>query len=129
MDYSASYQPTLPPEAGIGLLAIFGLIPLLIFLTIYVYFAVCLMVIARKTATANSWFAWVPILNMILILQIAKKPLWWLILFLIPLANIVIGILVWMEIAKARNKPDWVGVLTIVPVIGFFIPAYLAFSD
>jgi hypothetical protein len=87
------------------------------------------MVIANKTNTANSWFAWIPILNVFLLLMIAKKPLWWFILFLIPIVNIVIGILVWMAIAEARGKPSWMGILMIIPFVNLIIPGILAFTE
>ena len=98
-------------------------------LVLYVYHALALQTIATKTNTENPWFAWIPILNIILMLNIAKKPIWWILLFLIPLANIVIAIIVWMGIAEARNKPNWWGILLIVPVVNLIVPAYLARSD
>jgi hypothetical protein len=107
----------------------FFLIFCIFFLVIYVYHALALQTIATKTNTENPWFAWIPILNIILMLNIAKKPIWWIILFLIPLVNIVIIIIVWMGIAEARNKPNWWGILLIVPVVNLIVPAYLAWSD
>jgi hypothetical protein len=73
--------------------------------------------------------AWIPIVSIILMLNIAQKPLWWIILMLIPLVNIVIAIVVWMAIAEARGKPSWWGILLIVPVVGIIVPGYLAFSE
>jgi len=98
-------------------------------LVLYVYHALALQTIATKTNTENPWFAWIPILNIILMLNIAKKPIWWILLFLIPLANIVIAIIVWMGIAEARNKPNWWGILMIVPAVNIVVPGYLAWSD
>lgn len=98
-------------------------------LGMYVYVALAIYTIAQKTNTENAWLAWIPILNILLILNIAKKPLWWLVLFLIPLVNIVIAVLVWMGVAEARNKPGWWGILMIVPVVGLIVPGYLAWSD
>ncbi|HUL16236.1 MAG TPA: DUF5684 domain-containing protein [Terriglobales bacterium] len=95
----------------------------------YVYFSLALQTIANKTNTENAWLAWIPIANIILMLNIARKPIWWIILLLIPLVNIVIAILVWMGIAEARNKPSWWGVLMIVPVLNLIVPGYLAWSD
>jgi len=96
---------------------------------VYVYIGLALQTIAKKTNTENAWWAWVPILQVILMLNIAKKPIWWIILCFIPLVNIVIGIIVWMAIAEARNKPSWWGILLIVPVVGIIVPGYLAWSD
>jgi hypothetical protein len=87
--------------AAMGAMMVFFVIFALAF---YVYFALCLQ-------------------------TIAKKPLWWIILCLIPLVNIIIFIIVWMAIAEARGKPNWWGILLIVPVVGIIVPGYLAFSD
>lgn len=62
-------------------------------------------------------------------LGVAKKPMWWFLLFLIPLVNIVIAIMVWMAVAEARGKPNWWGVLMIVPLVNLVVPGYLAWAD
>lgn len=96
---------------------------------LYVYTALALQTIAQKTNTENAWLAWIPIANIFLMLMVAKKPLWWFILFLIPLVGIVMYVLVWMGIAEARQKPNWWGILTIVPVANLIVPGYLAWAD
>jgi hypothetical protein len=125
------YNGDIPPEAaGLGL-AIFGgilLFILILVLVIYIYMAICLQKIAKKTNEENAWFAWIPILNIILMVNIAKKPTWWIIMFFIPLVNIIFSILVWMEISKKLGKPEWLGVLMIVPLANLVVPGYLAFS-
>jgi hypothetical protein len=100
----------------------------LFWLIVYIWMAICLMNIAKKTNTPNAWLAWIPFANLYLMCVIAGKPGWWLILLLIPFLNIIIGIIVWMGIAKARGKPDWIGILMIIPFVNLIIPGYLAFS-
>jgi dolichyl-phosphate-mannose--protein O-mannosyl transferase len=102
---------------------------LIIGLAFYVYVALALQTIAQKTNTENAWFAWIPIANIILGLTIAKKPIWWIVLFLIPFVGIVMAVLMWMGIAEARNKPSWWGIMVIVPVMNLIMPGYLAWSD
>lgn len=114
------------PAAFMGGMLLVGLACLGVF---YVYLALALQTIATKTNTENPWLAWIPIVNIILMLNIAKKPIWWFILFFIPLVSIVMAIIVWMGIAEARNKPNWWGILLIVPVVGLIVPGYLAWSD
>lgn len=109
---------------GVMLLFVVGFV-----LAAYVYMALALQTIADKTGTANSWLAWIPIANIFLILGVAKKPMWWFILFLVPLVNIVIAILVWMSVAEARGKPNWWGILMIVPLANLVVPGYLAWAD
>lgn len=115
--------------AGLAILGGFMLFFLLIFVAVYIFMAICLMKIAKKTNTENAWFAWIPILNIILMVQCAKKPIWWIILFFIPFVNIVAAIMVWMAISKNVGKPEWLGILMILPVANIVIPGYLAFSD
>jgi|SRR5208283_3962594 len=95
----------------------------------YVYTSLALQTIAQKTNTENPWLAWIPIINIVLMLNIAKKPVWWILLLLIPVVNIVIAVIIWMAIAEARNKPNWWGILAIVPFVNLIVPGYLAWSD
>jgi len=115
-------------KVPIAFLGGFFLVALIFAAVGYVYIALALQTIATKTNTENAWLAWIPIVNLVLMLNIAKKPIWWFILLLIPLVNIVMIILVWMGIAEARNKPNWWGILMIVPVVNIIVPGYLAWS-
>ena len=115
----------LPALLGAGFLGFF----LIILLAVYVYTALALQTIAQKTNTENGWLAWIPIANVILMLNIARKPIWWIVLCLIPLVSIVMFILIWMGIAEARNKPNWWGIMVIVPFMNIIMPGYLAWSD
>ncbi len=115
--------------AALGVLAGMMFFFLIVGAVLYVYTALALQTIAKKTNTENAWWAWIPILNALLILNVAKKPLWWIILLLIPLVNIVIAIIVWMGVAEARGKPNWWGILLIVPLFGLVVPGYLAWSN
>jgi hypothetical protein len=118
-------NPMAAAGLGIGLIMVF----LIIGAAAYVYMSLALQTIADKTKTENSWLAWIPIANLVLMLNIAKKPMWWLILFLVPVVNFVILIMVWMAVAEARGKPSWWGILTIVPVANLVVPGVLAWSD
>jgi hypothetical protein len=115
--------------AGAIFAGAFLVFALAIALVVYIYIALALQTIAAKTGTPNAWLAWIPIVNIFLMLSIAKKPAWWFLLFLIPLVNLIICIIVWMGVAKARNKPDWLGILMIVPLANIVIPGYLAWAD
>jgi hypothetical protein len=123
--FAQSRDPQISPFLTGGILLFF----LVVGLGVYIYMALALQTIATKTGTENPWLAWIPIANIILMLMVAKKPLWWLLLFFIPLVNIVMAILVWMAVAEARGKPNWWGILMIVPLVNFIVPGYLAWSD
>ncbi len=102
---------------------------LILYILIYICFAYTLMIIANKTNTENSWYAWIPIVNLYLMCKIADKPGWWTILFFIPLVNFVIFIIIGMKIAEKRGKPSWLGILYVFPLLGLIVQGYLAFSD
>jgi hypothetical protein len=122
---SSSSDGTMPALFAGGMLLFF----LVFAAACYVYVALALSTIATKTNTENPWLAWIPIANVVLMLNIAKKPIWWIILFFIPIVSIVIAIIVWMGVAEARGKPNWWGILLIVPVVGLIVPGYLAWAD
>ncbi|MBN1676015.1 MAG: zinc-ribbon domain-containing protein [Kiritimatiellae bacterium] len=92
----------------------------------YVYTAVCLMVIARKSGTPNGWLAWIPIANLVLMCHIARQSAGLIVLALIPCTMPVFFFIVWAGIAKARGKPGWTVLLFLVPVVGFLLPIYYA---
>lgn len=64
-----------------------------------------------------GWAAIIPIYNVIVMLQIAKKPWWYLLLMLVPIVNFVIGIITTIAFVKAYGKDTAFAVLTI-----FFAP-------
>ena len=109
------------------IVAIMGVLWLLI-LVGYVYTAICWMMIAKRTNTENGWFAFIPILNMILMLQIAKRPLWWIILMLIPIVNLVATIIVYIDVLKVLKRPTWWVILQFIPIVNFVFLGIMAWG-
>ncbi|MFC2049743.1 hypothetical protein ACFLTN_00975 [Chloroflexota bacterium] len=150
-----------------GLHGLFLSASYIIEVAVYVWFALCLHIIAKKTDTRHPWLAWIPIANFYLMCKVAGKPGWWTVLLCLPLifavpvsfASIMLifwamageipawvmplfvveiflvllswalFIIIWMGIAKARNKPSWLGILMIIPIANLVISGILAFSD
>ncbi len=114
-----------------GMMAMIGafFVVFLLFVTaFYIFFSICLQTIAKKTNTENAWLAWIPVANIFLMASIAKKPVIWAILCLIPIINIVAFIFLGIGIAEARGKESWLGILMIIPGINLVVLGYLAFS-
>ena len=99
---------------------------------VLVYLAVIAVVIIGMwkvfvKAGKPGWAAIVPIYNIIVLLEIVGKPLWWILLMFIPFVNIVIAIIVLLELAKAFGKGVGFAVgLLLLPVV--FYPI-LGFGD
>ena len=57
-----------------------------------------------QKANQPGWAAIIPIYNVVVLLRIVGRPLWWIVLLFIPLVNIVVLILVAIDLAKAFGK-------------------------
>ncbi|MCC5843972.1 MAG: signal peptidase I [Verrucomicrobia bacterium] len=72
-----------------------------------------------------GWASIIPIYNIVVLLEIVGRPLWWVVLYFVPLANFVIAILVGIDLAKAFGKGTGFGIgLTFLapifyPILGF----------
>lgn len=114
-----------------GAMAGFGVGMLIFYLIMWVFVAFCWAKLGEKLGVPfGKGFLWsiIPILNVIFILQLAAKPIWWVVLFLIPIVNIVVLVLAFMAIAEKRGKPNWWGILMIVPFANIVVFLMLAFG-
>ncbi|MBC8160198.1 MAG: signal peptidase I [Roseiflexaceae bacterium] len=72
-----------------------------------------------------GWAAIIPIYNIVVLLQIAGKPLWWIVLLFIPFVNFIAIIMIWAAVAKSFGKGIGftLGLVFLspifVPVLGF----------
>jgi hypothetical protein len=78
-----------------------------------------------------GWAAIIPIYNLVVLLQIVRKPLWWIVMFLIPLVNFIFLILLYIELAKAFGKGGgfaagliFLGII-FFPILGFGSSQYV----
>jgi hypothetical protein len=98
----------------------------IVMILVWVLAIVCLWKVYVK-AGKPGWAAIVPIYNIIVLLEIVGRPLWWVILMLIPCVNIVVVIMVQIDLAKKFGKDVGFGIgLILLPII--FLPI-LAFGD
>ncbi len=101
-----------------------GIIIMIIYLAIVVLMIASLCKIFTK-AGKPGWAAIVPIYNIIVMLQICEKPVWWIILMLIPLVNFIIAIILYVALAQVFGKGVGfaIGILLLpfvfLPMLGF----------
>jgi uncharacterized membrane protein YhaH (DUF805 family) len=78
-----------------------------------------------EKAGKPGWAILIPIYNVIVLLSIAGKPWWWVLLFFIPLVNIAVTIVVYLDVARAFGQgiAFGIGLLLLTPIfvciIGF----------
>ncbi len=144
--------PPISPDMLAGLDVVSGIISLLF----YLFPAAMIFLIARKTNTSLPWLAFIPIAQLFLLINIARKPVWWLLLFLAPLlaiplalagpidptGGILVGVLslvlvlvslaAWFFICTAmaaqRGKSLVWGILTFIPCTSVIGLGYLGLS-
>ncbi len=110
-----------------------GAIILLVQLAIGIFMIAALWKVFTK-AGKPGWGILVPIYNAILLLQIAGRPAWWIILCFIPAVNIIIFILVYIDIAKNFGKGAGFGIgllllpIIFFPILGFGSAQYMSSS-
>jgi len=126
-------RPAQPPSAEqppMGFIAALGLLPLILGLVFYFYYAVCLFLIGKKTNTAMPWLAFVPVVNVFWPLVGASgKPAWWIVLLLVPVVNLLVMIYLWMLTAERLGKSKIYGLLVaLVPVVNLILLGLLAFK-
>jgi hypothetical protein len=115
---------------------------LLIGLAVYIFVALCLYLIAKKTGVPHPWMAWIPVVNLWTFVAAAGREWWWLaiiaclsVLSLMPGIGIIFSLLsmaaiiyLWICITENLGKNKWLGLLMLVPIVNLIFPAILAFS-
>jgi len=118
-----SYDSSYSSAAAFG--AIFGvlLIPVLIISVIVIisYWKI------YEKAGKPGWAALIPIYNIIVLLEIVGKPVWWIILFLIPCVNIVF--LVWTTNLLSKSFGQSEGFTIGLLLLGVVFYPMLAFGN
>ncbi len=124
-NYESSYTATSsadPALAGVALV-FFGIMMLL-------YVAIIVVVLASywklfEKAGKPGWAGIVPIYNMVVMLDIAGRPLWWVALLFIPIVNFVVAVIVMYEFVRSYGKDTAYAVITIlIPVVMFPVMAF-----
>ncbi|MEN8890018.1 MAG: DUF5684 domain-containing protein, partial [Wenyingzhuangia sp.] len=73
-----------------------------------------------QKAGRKSWEALIPVYNAVVLMKIINRPKWWVILLFIPVINLLIFPVIWVEIARSFRKFDtkdtWLAILS----LGFY---------
>jgi hypothetical protein len=103
-------------EPGAGA-AIFGGVFMIVYLALIVLTIAGIWKVFTK-AGEPGWAAIIPIYNIIVLVKIAGRPLWWFILLLIPIVGLIVAIIVSIDVAKRFGKGAGYGLgLAILPFI------------
>jgi hypothetical protein len=109
--YETTYPTTTTAASGGIIAAFFGIYMLVVL-------AVALLVIIGLWKTFSKagkpgWAAIIPIYNIIVMLEIAERPIWWILLYLVPFVNLVVYIIIALDIAKRFGKSTAFGIIAL----------------
>lgn len=130
MNYSYNYSSSSGDAAASAFAAMFSGCYSLFMLAFAVLMIVAMWRIFTK-AGKPGWAAIVPIYNIIVLLEIVGRPTWWVVLFLVPLVNVVIGLIVAIDLAKSFGKDVGYGLglyflsFVFYPILGFGKAVYM----
>ena len=122
----------------IGSIVTLGIITVLLLLAaLYVYTSYSWYTILRKLKYENAWLAWIPLVNVIPILEVGGFHWGWFFLIFIPIlgwiALAVMAIISVWRIFEMRKYPGWFSLAAIIPQIGSIISlivlGFVAFKD
>ena len=124
MNHHINWQPIDPHWDLTGNALIWAIIPV-------VYIVLCYMLkrIVEKTGIEPGFLIWVPVFNIIRLLQASGSSGWLCLLYLIPGINLVVGLIMWVKICQAMRKSEWWVLLMVIPIVNIFFIPYLAFCQ
>ena len=107
-----------------------SMVPLLVYIVIVVVLFIWPLWRIFEKAGRPGWAAIVPIYGQYILLKVAGKSGWWVILWFIPYISIIPAVIVANGIAKKFGKSDWfaIGIFFLpfifYPILGFGVAQY-----
>ncbi|WP_264566807.1 signal peptidase I [Flavobacterium sp. N3904] len=74
-----------------------------------------------ESAGRKRWEAAVPIYNAIVLMKIIGRPTWWTILLFIPIINLIMFPVIWVETIRSFGKKSFIDTLLVIGTFGFYI--------
>ncbi|MDB9976500.1 signal peptidase I [Flavobacteriaceae bacterium] len=69
----------------------------------------------------KSILAFIPVYNAVILMKIINRPTWWVILLFLPIINLLIFPVIWVETARSFGKNTTLDTIATVVSLGFFI--------
>ncbi|MDG1573252.1 signal peptidase I [Robiginitalea sp. M366] len=80
-----------------------------------------------QAAGRKAWEAAIPIYNAMVLMQIIRRPKWWVLLLFLPIINLLMFPVVWVETVRSFGKTRLVDTWAVLLTLGFYI-AYLNYT-
>jgi signal peptidase I len=74
-----------------------------------------------ETAGRKRWEAAIPVYNAIVLMKIIGRPTWWTILLFIPIINLIMFPVIWVEVLRSFGKKSSLDTFLGIITFGFYI--------
>ncbi len=74
-----------------------------------------------KRAGRQAWEAAIPIYNAVILMKIINRPWWWVILLFIPIVNLIMFPVIWVETIRSFGKHSTSETFLAILTLGFYI--------
>src|SRR6187431_2800328 len=74
-----------------------------------------------ESAGRKRWEAAIPVYNAIVLMKIIGRPTWWTILLFIPIINLIMFPVIWVETIRSFGKKTFLDTALVIGTFGFYI--------
>ena len=71
-------------------------------------------------AGRKAWEAFIPVYNAVILMKIINRPWWWTILLFLPIVNLIMFPVVWVETARSFGKSSTLDTFLAIVTLGFY---------
>ncbi|WP_299336803.1 signal peptidase I [uncultured Psychroserpens sp.] len=71
-------------------------------------------------AGRQAWEAFIPVYNAVILMKIINRQWWWTILLFVPIVNLIMLPVVWVETARSFGKNEYLDTFLAVVTLGFY---------
>ena len=72
-------------------------------------------------AGRKAWEAAIPVYNAVILMKIINRPWWWVILLFIPIVNLIMFPVIWVETIRSFGRTNRFETLLVIVTLGFYI--------
>lgn len=74
-----------------------------------------------ESAGRKRWEAVIPVYNAIVLMKIIGRPTWWTLLLFIPIINLIMFPVIWVETIRSFGKKTFLDTALVIGTFGFYI--------
>ncbi|SDS43738.1 signal peptidase I [Gillisia sp. Hel1_33_143] len=72
-------------------------------------------------AGRKAWEAAIPVYNAVVLMKIINRPWWWTILLFVPIVNLIMFPVIWVETIRSFGKNSTLDTVLVIATLGFYI--------